>query len=80
MLFRSDAFEIRRNDVIYQHQGNRNPFIDHPELFERVYNEIVFQSLQTSNPITSLQIVIDNLEIQKQAFVFTRKSFNSFTN
>lgn len=75
-----DAFEIRRNDVIYQHQGNRNPFIDHPELFERVYNEIVSQSLQTSNSITSLQIVIDNLEIQKQAFVFTRKSFNSFTN
>jgi uncharacterized protein len=27
-----DAFEIRRNNVIYEkYQGNRNPFIDHPE-------------------------------------------------
>ncbi|OQX81702.1 MAG: ribonuclease, partial [Bacteroidetes bacterium 4484_249] len=26
-----DAFEINRNEVIYGYQGNRNPFIDHPE-------------------------------------------------
>ena len=27
-----DAFELRRNDVIYEsYQFNRNPFIDHPE-------------------------------------------------
>jgi endonuclease I len=26
-----DVFEQHRNDVIYSHQGNRNPFIDHPE-------------------------------------------------
>ncbi|MBK8977056.1 MAG: endonuclease [Planctomycetes bacterium] len=26
-----DAFEQRRNDVVYTYQGNRNPFIDHPE-------------------------------------------------
>ncbi len=33
-----DAFEKRRNDVIYSYQNNRNPFIDHPELFEEVFN------------------------------------------
>ena len=26
-----DAKEIARNDAVYTHQGNRNPFIDHPE-------------------------------------------------
>jgi endonuclease I len=26
-----DAKEMARNDVVYQYQGNRNPFIDHPE-------------------------------------------------
>ncbi|MDR1697980.1 MAG: endonuclease [Erysipelotrichaceae bacterium] len=26
-----DAFEKQRNDRIYEYQGNRNPFIDHPE-------------------------------------------------
>ena len=26
-----DAGEQLRNDIIYGYQGNRNPFIDHPE-------------------------------------------------
>jgi endonuclease I len=26
-----DADEIRRNDIVYQYQRNRNPFVDHPE-------------------------------------------------
>src|SRR5262249_29529320 len=26
-----DAFERHRNDVVYGYQGNRNPFVDHPE-------------------------------------------------
>ncbi|WP_236240783.1 endonuclease I family protein [Streptomyces sp. CC228A] len=33
-----DAFEKRRNEVIYQsYQGNRNPFIDHPEWVEAIW-------------------------------------------
>ncbi len=32
-----DEFEIRRNDAIYSHQGNRNPFIDHPEYVACVF-------------------------------------------
>ncbi|MFT7462686.1 MAG: endonuclease I [Pseudohongiellaceae bacterium] len=26
-----DAWEMNRNDVVYSYQGNRNPFVDHPE-------------------------------------------------
>lgn len=26
-----DADELRRNDVVWRYQGNRNPFVDHPE-------------------------------------------------
>ncbi len=34
-----DAFEMRRNDRIYsQWQGNRNPFIDHPEWAAAIWN------------------------------------------
>ena len=32
-----DAFEEQRNSRIYEYQGNRNPFIDHPELANRLY-------------------------------------------
>ena len=34
-----DAFERRRNDVIFEWQGNRNPFIDYPEFVELIYDE-----------------------------------------
>ncbi|MBF4161144.1 endonuclease [Nocardioides acrostichi] len=34
-----DAFEHARNDKIYENwQGNRNPFIDHPEWVDAIYN------------------------------------------
>lgn len=33
-----DAFEERRNELIYNnYQGNRNPFIDHPEWVEAIW-------------------------------------------
>lgn len=32
-----DAFEQQVNDVIFSHQGNRNPFVDHPEWVDCVY-------------------------------------------
>ena len=37
-----DDFELNRNEAIYGIQGNRNPFIDHPEyvsiIWENYYN------------------------------------------
>ncbi|WP_084643957.1 endonuclease [Ferrimonas futtsuensis] len=32
-----DAYEQNRNDEVYKYQGNRNPFIDRPELVKEVY-------------------------------------------
>ncbi|WP_372639588.1 endonuclease I family protein [Ancylomarina sp.] len=32
-----DAFEKKRNQTIFEIQGNRNPFIDHPELVEYIW-------------------------------------------
>ncbi len=31
-----DAFEMRRNDLVEEYQGNRNPFIDDPGLADRI--------------------------------------------
>lgn len=33
-----DARELRRNDVVFSYQGNRNPFIDHPEWVACVFS------------------------------------------
>jgi len=40
-----DAFERRRNDVVAGFQGNRNPFIDHPEWVECVFVGVCPQPL-----------------------------------
>ncbi|WP_144017362.1 endonuclease [Ekhidna lutea] len=32
-----DAYEQTRNDIIYGYQGNRNPFIDHPEYVASIW-------------------------------------------
>jgi hypothetical protein len=32
-----DDIERRRNDVVFSHQGNRNPFADHPEWVEALF-------------------------------------------
>lgn len=32
-----DAFEIKRNQTIFEIQGNRNPFIDHPEFVDYIW-------------------------------------------
>ena len=33
-----DADEMARNDVVFSFQGNRNPFVDHPEWADCLYN------------------------------------------
>lgn len=36
-----DEFEIRRNNIIQNIQGNRNPFIDHPEYVGRIWGDAI---------------------------------------
>lgn len=35
-----DENERRRNEVIYSYQGNRNPFVDHPQWAECLFNDV----------------------------------------
>ncbi|TNF09162.1 MAG: hypothetical protein EP317_01520, partial [Bacillota bacterium] len=39
-----DSFEANRNNVLYGVQENRNPFIDHPELVERIWGPITLSN------------------------------------
>ena len=59
-----DDFERNRNDVIYSYQGNRNPFIDHPELVDYIWGDKQQAAWNSSlsNPTaqTNLELFIAN--------------------
>lgn len=44
-----DTYELARNEAIYGIQGNRNPYIDIPELAEYVWGTKVSESFSTKN-------------------------------
>jgi len=48
------AFELRRNHVIDSMQGNRNPFIDHPELAHYLYGDSVGVAW---NPFLDVEVI-----------------------
>lgn len=45
-----DEIEIKRNEAVYSIQGNRNPFIDHPEYAEAIWGT-------SSNPSVELKSI-----------------------
>ena len=45
--------EVRRNEEVSKIQGNRNPFIDYPELMEYVWGQPAL-SLSTQNSILTV--------------------------
>jgi len=40
-----DAYELRRNNVVYSYQHNRNPFIDHPEYVQLIWGDSTLTSI-----------------------------------
>lgn len=40
-----DAFEINRNQAIYEAQGNRNPYIDQPAYVHLIFEDMTIESL-----------------------------------
>jgi endonuclease I len=48
--------ELNRNDSIYQIQGNRNPFIDHPEWVAAIWDKISSNRDQMSKPAFSVTV------------------------
>lgn len=81
--------EIKRNDAVYAHQKNRNPFIDHPELVEYVWGDkssLKWSSTATSDPEintpvagSSIDLGITALGVETSATVAVRTT-NLVTN
>lgn len=51
------AAEIRRNNATYTFQGNRNPFIDHPEYVMQIWGA---QTPDTENPTAATNLATSN--------------------
>ncbi len=51
------SFEQNRNDVIYSYQGNRNPFIDHPEYANYLWGgDSPTTNAEPTNHVTSFSV------------------------
>ena len=65
--------EIDRNNAVYNFQGNRNPFIDHPEFIEQIWKstlstdeKIAQNNLDIDpNPVKNNILFVNGKEIQK---------------
>jgi len=79
--------EIDRNDAIYSHQNNRNPYIDHPEWVECVFGANCSGLNFTSSPVTSAMVSVNysynisyNVEAETETITCTTKpSWLTFT-
>ena len=52
-----DSREIWRNEIVYSFQGNRNPFIDHPEWVECLFNDLCGGAGDTTPPANPTGLV-----------------------
>jgi endonuclease I len=52
-----DDFERNRNEVIYSYQGNRNPFIDHPEFVMLIWGD-VYEQLDYSHRDENVHVIV----------------------
>ena len=61
-----DAFEINRNNVVYSYQGNRNPFVDHPDFVNNIWGETanIFEATLALDPICFPNPVQSKLHIR----------------
>jgi endonuclease I len=46
-----DAWEKQRHEKIYGYQGNRNPFIDHPEYADDIWGAATVKAEPTNHPV-----------------------------
>ena len=59
MLFRSSDKERKRNDAVYKQQGNRNPFIDHPDMAEHIWGNAANQGWTATQATDKIVLPVD---------------------
>ncbi len=87
-----DAFERNRNDVIFQFQKNRNPFIDDPEFADLIWGEaspnpISIDDVQilpmvavAGEPVSIMSTITSLTNFEVSASLFWGLSFDNLSN
>lgn len=77
-----DSIEIRRNEVIYGIQGNRNPFVDYPQLCEYVWGDSTeyrfYVNPDSSEPELFVPLAGDRINLGLQALNLGFETLLSF--
>ena len=63
-----DDFERQRNQVIYEFQGNRNPFIDQPAYVHLIWEEMEIEDLTETEVLIHIEIVLFTMERKRGVF------------
>jgi hypothetical protein len=64
-----DAFERNRNNVIYEYQQNRNPFIDKPEYVHLIWENMAINDLiEPEEEVVSYQSSLFMLMIKEHVY------------
>ena len=79
--YQPDSNDMRRNDAVYTNQGNRNPFVDHPEYACRIWGSTNSTTQSICNSSTSGSISISktsaNLTVGESTTIYATSSDSS---
>ncbi len=56
-MYPPDSIAIRRNNGVFSQQGNRNPFVDYPQLIDRIDN---LASATSTTPVRTSMLLADS--------------------
>ncbi len=62
-----DDFELNRNETIFGYQGNRNPFIDHPELADKIWDPETLLSENFEISFSKIELTFADLALVKRS-------------
>lgn len=72
-----DQTEVKRNNAVYKIQGNRNPFVDFPNLMEYIWGDSINYAFDPENTVTTSEYSDD--PVQPTAETIYKATFTSET-
>lgn len=66
-----DATEVKRNEAVYQIQGNRNPYVDFPNLMEYVWGDSIDYAFNTATTMKSSDYISGGTVVPTEETIYS---------